>query len=76
MEPTLPRNEIAAFRDIKSVIKYVMLKIQGECLGRVLGAKRIQCHEDMEPYIDWGGITESTMKKRMAKTPFVGDVKR
>lgn len=71
IEPTLPRNEIAAFRDIKSVIKYVMLKIQGECLGRVLGAKRIQCHVDMVPYIDWVGITESTMKKTIAFTSFV-----
>ncbi|ATN94712.1 DarB-like antirestriction [Pseudomonas phage SL2] len=71
IEPTLPRNEIANFRDIKSVIKYVMLKIQGECLGRVLGAKRIQCHVDMVPYIDWVGITESTMKKTITFTSFV-----
>lgn len=71
IEPTLPRTHIKRFRDVKSVIKYVDLKIQGECLGNVLGRKRIECHVDMAPYVDWVGIIESTTKKTIVFTSFV-----
>lgn len=71
IEPTLPRADIHSFRDVKSVIKYVGLKIQGEALGRVLGAKRIECHVAMVPYIDWIRIVESTDKKTIMFTSFV-----
>lgn len=71
IEPTLPRTHIKRFRDVKSVIKYVDLKIQGECLGNVLGRKRIECHVDMAPYVDWVGIIESTTKKTIMFTSFV-----
>jgi len=71
IEPALPREWIKDFRDVKSVIKYTQLKIQGECLGRVLGAKRIECHVAMVPYIDWVELTESTEKKAIVFTSFV-----
>lgn len=71
IEPALPRDWIKDFRDVKSVIKYTQLKIQGECLGRVLGAKRIECHVAMVPYIDWVELTESTEKKAIVFTSFV-----
>jgi hypothetical protein len=69
--PSLPQKWIHQFRDVKSVIKYTMLKIQGECLGRVLGGKRIECHVAMVPYIDWVGVVESTHKKTIMFTSFV-----
>lgn len=69
--PSLPQTWIHRFRDVKSVIKYVMLKIQGECLGRILGGKRIECHVAMVPHIDWVGIVESTQKKTIMFTSFV-----
>ena len=71
IEPNLPRDMIHDFRDIKSAVKYPQLKIQGECLGRVLGGKRIECHVAMVPYIDWVGIVESTTKKTIMFTSFV-----
>lgn len=71
IEPTLPRDMIKGFRDVKSIIKYTHLKIQGECLGRVLGGKRISCHVDMVPHIDWVGMVESTSKKTVVFTSFV-----
>lgn len=70
-EPTLPREMIKQFRDVKSVIKYTQLKIQGECLGRVLGRKRIECHVDMVKHIDFVSVVESTMKKTVVFTSFV-----
>lgn len=69
--PTLPKDDRNTFKDVRSIIKYVELKIQGECLGRVLGRKRIQCHVDMVPYVDWKGVCESTDKKTVVFTSFV-----
>lgn len=70
-EKLLPREMIEQFRDVKSVIKYVRLKIQGEVLGRVVGGMRIEAHVAMVPFIDWVGITENTEKKTIAFTTFV-----
>src|SRR5699024_4970601 len=45
--PELPRDMAKAFINAKSVYKYLPLKIQGECLGRVVGGMRIQCIRDI-----------------------------
>lgn len=70
-EKLLPQPMIARFRDVKSVIKYVNLKIQGEVLGRIVGGMRIEANVAMVPYIDWVGIVESTAKKTIMFTSFV-----
>jgi len=69
--PSLPPEYRKRFKDVKSIIKYVNLKIQGEALGRILGRKRIQCHVDMVPYIDFKGVCNSTSKKTVVFTSFV-----
>lgn len=69
--PSLASEDKLKFKEIKTVIKYLNLKIQGECLGRVLGRKRIQCHVDMIPFIDFEGICNSTLKKTVVFTSFV-----
>lgn len=70
-EKLLPRDWVPRFRDVKSVIKYVNLKIQGEVLGRVVGGMRIEANVAMIPYINWVGIVESTAKKTIMFTSFV-----
>lgn len=70
-EKLLPPGYMHRFRDVKSVVKYVNLKIQGEVLGRVVGGMRIEANVAMVPYIDWVGITESTPKKTIMFTSFV-----
>lgn len=40
IEPTLPKDQIKLFRSYKSVIKYLPLKVRGECLGNVVGKRR------------------------------------
>jgi superfamily II DNA or RNA helicase len=69
--PSLPKEYRNRFKDVKSVIKYLNLKIQGEALGRVLGRKRIQCHVDMVPHLDFKGVCNSTEKKTVVFTSFV-----
>lgn len=70
-EPTLPKEMVKPFREVKSIIKYTQLKIQGECLGRILGRKRIECHVEMARYVDYVTIVESTLKKTVVFTSFV-----
>lgn len=69
--PTLSSTDKVKFKSVKTIVKYVGLKIQGECLGRVLGRKRIQCHIDMIPFIDFKTICNSTLKKTVIFTSFV-----
>jgi SNF2 family DNA or RNA helicase len=69
--PTLSSEDKVKFKSVKTIVKYVGLKIQGECLGRVLGRKRIQCHIDMIPFIDFKSICNSTLKKTVIFTSFV-----
>lgn len=71
IEPSLPKDMIKQFRDVKSIIKYTKLKIQGECLGRVLGRKRIECHVEMVKFLDFKGICDTTEKKTLVFTSFV-----
>ena len=70
-EKLLPRELVPRFRDVKSVVKYVNLKIQGEVLGRVVGGMRIEANVAMVPHIDWVGIVESTAKKTIMFTSFI-----
>lgn len=69
--PSLPKEMREQFKEVKTIIKYVALKIQGEALGRVLGRKRIECHVDMVPYVPFKEICESTAKKTLVFTSFV-----
>lgn len=70
-EKLLSREWVPRFRDVKSVVKYVNLKIQGEVLGRVVGGMRIEANVAMIPHIDWVGIVESTQKKTIMFTSFI-----
>lgn len=69
--PTLPQALRNPFKDARSVIKYVDLKIKGECLGRILGRERINCHIDMIKNIDFGDYIENSLKKVLVFTDFI-----
>lgn len=61
--PSLPPEMKETFRNAKSVVKYVNLKIQGEVLGNVLGRLRIQCNVDIAKAIDIVPLIDSATKK-------------
>nr|DAT15812.1 MAG TPA: Chromatin remodeling complex ATPase [Caudoviricetes sp.] len=68
---SLLKEDVKAFRSVCSVIKYLELKIQGECLGNVVGKMRIQAHVDMCRYIPFREICQSTVNKTVVFTSFV-----
>lgn len=45
--PSLSNADKKIFRDVRTVYKYVALKIQGEALGRILGKERGRCNVDL-----------------------------
>jgi SNF2 family DNA or RNA helicase len=69
--PMLSPEDKKIFKDVRSVVKYVKLKIQGECLGRVVGGLRIKCSVDMARVFDFAKICESSLKKTVVFTSFV-----
>lgn len=70
IEPILGNQERKDFRDAKSVVKYVILKVKGECLGRILGKARVDCHIAMIPYAGLEGIVENSVKKTIIFTSY------
>lgn len=68
---SIPKEWRADFKNSKSVVKYVTLKIQGECLGRVLGKLRMECILSLSKHVDYTKIIESTVKKTIVFTSYV-----
>lgn len=69
--PKLDGRDKHQFRDAKSVIKYVELKIQGEALGEILTRRRIDAHRDMVEHTPFDSIIDSATKKTVIFTSFV-----
>lgn len=68
---SLPKEYVKPFRSVCSVIKYLTLKIQGECLGNVVGKRRIEAHQAMCQHIPFYDICNSTGKKTVVFTSYV-----
>lgn len=69
--PTLTPQDKNRFKHVKSIVKYLSLKIKGECLGRVIGGARIRCFVDLASHIDYESICETTEKKTLVFTSYV-----
>lgn len=59
------------FKEAKAIVKYVDLKIRGECLGRVVGGARIEAHVLIAQHIDYRAIINSTKKKTLVFSSYV-----
>ena len=69
--PVLRGEQKAQFRDSRSVVKYVQLKIRGEALGRILTKRRIECFKAMVEHTDFERIIEASEKKTLIFTSYV-----
>lgn len=58
----LPSELKKSFKEVKTIYKYPMLKIIGECLGKVILGARIKCHVDIAKNINYTDIIDSTHK--------------
>lgn len=69
--PVLRGEQKVQFRDSRSVVKYVQLKIRGEALGRILTKRRIECFKAMVEHTDFERIIEASEKKTLIFTSYV-----
>ncbi len=69
--PTLTPEDKNRFKDVKSAIKYLSLKIKGECLGTVVGGARQKCFSELAANIDYDYFCETTEKKTIVFTSYV-----
>ena len=63
--PSLTKKDQDTFKAIRSQVKYVELKVQGEVLGRVVSKMRVECHAKMAGALAIDEIIESAVKKTL-----------
>lgn len=73
--PALSSKTKKEFRLSKSVVKYVNLKIRGECLGTVLSRARTDCNLAVLDALDLGSLIDGAEKKTLVFTSYVELVK-
>ena len=73
--PSLTPKSKKDFKLSKSVVKYVNLKIRGECLGTVLSRARTDCNLAVLESLDLAELIEGAEKKTLVFTSYVEIVK-
>lgn len=75
IEPAIDKKNRKDFRSAKSVVKYVNLKIRGECLGTVLSRARMNCNMAILKSLDLASLIDGAEKKTLVFTSYVEVVK-
>jgi superfamily II DNA or RNA helicase len=69
--PVLSREDKIRFTHVKSIVKYLHLKIRGECLGTIVGGARIACTVEIAKNLNYNQVCESVEKKTLVFTSYV-----
>lgn len=69
--PALPQKLKQSFKDAKSIVKYVELKVLGEALGNVLLKMRVECNSKMIEYSGLDEIVKTADKKTLCFSSYV-----
>lgn len=75
IQPVLSQKVRKDFKNAKSVVKYVDLKIRGECLGTVLSRARTNCNKSILDNLDLASLIDGAEKKTLIFTSYVEIVK-
>lgn len=68
--PVLKGEEKQNFREAAVVLKYPMLKVRGEVLGKVVLGARIECHKEMAKVLNYE-ILNSTSAKSIVMSSYI-----
>lgn len=71
IEKYLPNEMVKVFRDVKTLVKYPILRIQGECLGQIVMGARIKCHRDIANELDYETYLNNTLKDTIIFSNYV-----
>jgi hypothetical protein len=74
--PSLPADLRKPFKSVRSIIKYLKLKVMGEALARIVGRQRIQCHVDLMDHVPFVDIVDGAKKKTIIFTSYVEVVEK
>lgn len=76
IEPLLQGQDLKDFRSFKSVVKYLPLKVRGECLGNVVGKRREEATLAMIEGCNLPGYIDGAEKKTIVFTSYVKAVEQ
>lgn len=68
--PNLQGKDKKEFKNCAAIVKYYILKVRGECLGRVLGQKQIEAYSELARHTPYSKIFEAGDKKTLVFTTF------
>lgn len=71
----LKGEEKKNFQEAKTIVKYPMLKIQGEALGKIITGARIACVNDLAKKINYKNVVDSTLKKTLIFSSYISSCK-
>jgi len=75
IEKGLKGKNLSEFRNVKSAVKYLGLKLRGEALGNVLGRARIEAITDMIEYAGLPEMIDNVEKKTVIFTSYIDALK-
>lgn len=76
IEPLLSGEQLKNFRSFKSVVKYLPLKVRGECLGNVVGRRREEVTLALIEACDLPSYIKAAEKKTIVFTSYVKAVEK